>query len=201
MRRIIANLAALALVVTALIALPDARAAQRQGVMYELGADVFSTLPRSFGYQWYAAGYIFPPGTYAQREPCERPDPTKAVGTYAIYGINGNQARHQAIYRITVGGESYFFSGEVLALDEFDQPLTSLFNNVMLKVNGLFVQEDPPTEATYTPRSTQCFGGRLMLFKGQAVEARGESLDSNPKQQKLTADLIGWPDWKARSRS
>lgn len=178
------------LLLVALVSLPDARAAQRQGILYELGTDVFSTLPRANGYQWYAAGYVFPPGTYAQREACERPDATKAVGTYAIYGTSGNQAKHQAIYRVTIKGASYYFSGEIPALDEFNQPMTSLFDHVALKVDGVFVIEDPPSEATYTPRSTSCFGGRLMIFKGQVPEMTGESLDTDTRFPPMMAKLL-----------
>jgi hypothetical protein len=162
----------------------------RQGVVYELGADVFSTLPRAMGYQWYAAGYVFPAGAHDGLGQCDRPDWRASIGTYAIYGVKGDQSYHQATYRFTIKGESYYFQGEIPALDEAGNPATSLFT-LTLKVNGQFVDEDPRSEAIYTPRSTSCFGGTVMLFKGVPIsinEQPAPSLEDKMKLSKLGSD-------------
>lgn len=145
-------------------------ASARQGVVYDLGVETFSTAGRPGFTRFYASGNIYPAGTYTPnagqplpRGACDRADDVQRVGYFVIYGESGNAGKHNAIYRVVIGERTYYFSGLIEAIDESGLPMSSLFELATLS-NGVLRLGEPPEFAEFTPRSTACFGGKLTLF-------------------------------------
>jgi hypothetical protein len=136
--------------------------AQIKPVVVELGPEAYSTLPHSGGARWVVRGYVYAPGTFTSKDECANAPVTAVpIGTYAIFGEKGTAANHTAIYRVTIQGQQFFFSGIVERYDdESGQPGSTLFDLLRSPVT-----RNPQAEfADYTPRSAVCFGGRLKLY-------------------------------------
>jgi hypothetical protein len=145
-------------------------ASARQGVVYDLGVETYSTTGRPGFTRFYAAGNIYPAGTYTPntgqplpRGVCDRADDVQRVGYFVIYGESGGAGKHNAIYRVVIGEKTLYFSGLIEAIDESGSPISSLFELATLS-NGVFRVSEPPVFAEFTPRSNVCFGGQLKLF-------------------------------------
>lgn len=145
-------------------------ASARQGVVYDLGVETFSTAGRPGFTRFYASGNIYPAGTYTPnagqplpRGACDRADDVQRVGYFVIYGEVGGAGKHNAIYRVVIGEKTFYFSGLIEAIDESGSPISSLFDLATLS-NGVLRLGEPPEFVEFTPRSTACFGGKLTLF-------------------------------------
>ena len=141
--------------------------AQRQAIVYDLGVETFSTIGRPGIPRFYASGSIYPAGTYTPklgqpvpRGTCDKADDVMRVGYFVIYGESGSAGKHQAIYRLMLGEDQYYFSGEVSAVDELNAPASLLFDLLRLS-DGQFQQVG---SVEYSPRSMDCFGGQIKLF-------------------------------------
>ncbi len=155
-----------------LIALTGNAFAQQSATLEaEMAAPVYSTLAQSGGVNWIAYGYLYPPGTFAERQPCAPIDGVAPIGTYAIRGQWGNVAEHAATYRVTFGkaseGKQFVFAGLVgFVIGETGLPDAYVFDGVRLS-GGRFVED---FQIEFTPRSPDCFGGVVRV--GVAVNAR-----------------------------
>ncbi|MBL8186596.1 MAG: hypothetical protein JNK38_01240 [Acidobacteria bacterium] len=135
--------------------------AQIKPVVVELGPEAYSTLPRSGGYKWVARGYVYPPGTFTGGSDCPATPAASPIGTYAVFGERGSPLNHAALYRVTINGQQFFFGGIVERYDdESGQPGSTLFD----LVRSLAARDEITEFADYTPRSGNCFGGRLKLY-------------------------------------
>lgn len=141
--------------------------AQRQAITYDLGVETFSTIGRPGVPRFYVSGNIYPAGTYTPkpgqpfpRGVCDKADDVKRVGYFVIYGDSGNAGKHQAVYRIVIGDQQYYFGGEVSAVDELNAPASLLFD--LLKITDGQFQQVGSVE--FAPRSADCFGGQVKLF-------------------------------------
>jgi len=138
----------------------------QQSQTFDLGPPMINTQPQSKGYPWVARGDIYPGGTFAlrpQADDCAVPTDAQPVGRYAIFGRFGAPGEHIATYRLTIGGQSYFFDGYVRVAEEEvngAMPLSFLFDAF-----GTAPPREPSLgRVEYTPRSEACFGGRVRLF-------------------------------------
>lgn len=143
--------------------------AQIKPVIIELGPEAYSTLPHSDGARWVARGYVYSPGTFTSKDDCAAaPVAAVPIGTYAIFGEKGTAANHTAIYRVTIQGQQFFFSGIVERYDdESGQPGSTLFD----LLRSPFERNPQAEFADYTPRSAVCFGGRLKLYLRESNES------------------------------
>ena len=131
----------------------------------EMAAPVYSTLAQSGGVKWVAYGYLYPPGTFAERQPCAPVEDAAPIGSYQMRGEFGNASFHAATYRLTFGrpneGKQFVFAGIVeFAMDDAGQVLSAAYPAARLSA-GRLVDE---LEVEFTPRSPDCFGGAVRVL-------------------------------------
>lgn len=130
----------------------------------EMAAPVYSTLAQSGGVKWVAYGYLYPPGTFAERQPCAPVEDAAPIGSYLIRGEWGNAAEHAATYVLRFGrpneGKQFVFSGIVgFVVGESGLPDAYIFDGRRL-VGGAFIEE---WQIEIAPRSPDCFGGAVRV--------------------------------------
>lgn len=154
-----------ALAVVCLASLRSVSAQQPATLAAELAPPVYSTLTQSGGLNWIAYGYLYPPGTFDERQPCAPMEDVAPIGSYQLRGAFGNAGFHAATYRVTFGkpsdGKQFVFAGIVeFATDDAGQVLSATYPAARLSV-GRLVDE---LEIEFTPRSPDCFGGAVRVL-------------------------------------
>lgn len=134
----------------------------------ELAPPAYSTLAQSGGVRWIAYGFLYPVGTFDNLLPCGEAPAIAPIGSYRVSGEYGNPSFHAATYRLTFGssndGKQFVMSGIFeFALSELNQPQTFIYSAARLIRGNL----EDNWEGEYTPRSSDCLGGRVKVFSQQ----------------------------------
>lgn len=155
-------------ILTLCFLLTPAFAAQQQlPITVDLGAPVYSTVEQSGGARWVVRGLVYPAGTYATplpgeqvpRPACSVPDDVVPIGNYAIFGEAGDSGLHDARYivRLNDGKQQFVFNGIFeFAVNELGAPLPGVYPAVRLN-------DGQQLQAEFTPRSLECFGGKVIV--------------------------------------
>lgn len=146
------------------------RAQQPTTFEAELAPPVYATLAQFGGAKWIAYGFLYPVGTFDNSPPCSGAPVIAPIGSYRVSGEYGNASFHAATYRLSFGSSNdgkQFVMGGIFefALSELNQPQTGIYSVARLIRGNL----EDNWEGEYTPRSSDCLGGRVKVSATQPI--------------------------------